>query len=80
MSKTWETMTHLERISFLLFRDDKRIQLEKMEATLILTMPLQEIGFLVTVGNRHQILYISDQNLLSRSYETVTEHHNTRRS
>ena len=42
--------------------------------------PLQEIGFLVTVPNRHQILYIRDQNLLSRSYETVTERHNTRRS
>ena len=33
---------------------------------------LQEIGFLVTVPNRHQILYIRDQNLLSRSYETMT--------
>ncbi|WKA01935.1 hypothetical protein VitviT2T_020184 [Vitis vinifera] len=43
-------------------------------------LSLQEIGFLVTVPNRHQILYIRDQNLWSRSYETVTERHNTRRS
>ena len=31
---------------------------------------LQEIGFLVTVANRHQIVYIRDQNLLLQSYET----------
>ena len=41
---------------------------------------LQEIGFLVTVSNRHQIVYIRDQNLLSRSYETVTERHSMRRN
>ena len=47
---------------------------------LIMLPPLQEIGFLVTVANRHQIVYIRDQNLLSRSYETVTERHSMRRS
>ena len=41
---------------------------------------LQEIGFLVAVPNRHQILYIRDQNLLSWSYETVTECYSMRRS
>ena len=46
----------------------------------MLEQPLQEVGFLVTVGDRHQIVYIRDQNLLSRSYETVTKRHSMRRS
>ena len=42
-------------------------------------MALQEIGFLVMVTNRHHILSIRDQNLLSRSYETVIKRYSKKR-